>query len=178
MAAADRRPASLCQRLRRRPSPQWAGRCDACGAWNTIVEEAGRLADPAPRGRTSADRGRAHRRSSDLATERAASRRARLSGIAEFDRVLRRRPRARLGDARRRRSRHRQVDPAAAGRRARSRAQHAACVYISGEEALDQVRLRAERLGLADAPVQLAAATSVRDIVATLERPDAPKRSR
>ena len=37
------------------------------------------------------------------------------------------------------------------------------------------MRLRAERLGLGDAPVQLAAATSVRDIVATLERPDAPK---
>ena len=53
--------------------------------------------------------------------------------------------------------------------------QHTACAYISGEEALDQVRLRAERLGLGDAPVQLTAATSVRDIVATLERPDAPK---
>ena len=47
--------------------------------------------------------------------------------------------------------------------------------YISGEEALDQVRLRAERLGLADAPVQLATATSVRDIIATLEAADAPR---
>ena len=53
--------------------------------------------------------------------------------------------------------------------------QNTACAYISGEEALDQVRLRAERLGLGDAPVQLTAATSVRDIVATLERADAPK---
>jgi len=53
--------------------------------------------------------------------------------------------------------------------------QHTTCAYISGEEALDQVRLRAERLGLGDAPVQLTAATSVRDIVATLERADAPK---
>lgn len=41
-------------------------------------------------------------------------------------------------------------------------------VYISGEEATDQVRLRARRLGLGDAPVQLAAATSVRDILTTL----------
>jgi DNA repair protein RadA/Sms len=40
--------------------------------------------------------------------------------------------------------------------------------YISGEEAVDQVRLRARRLGLGDAPVQLAAATSVRDILTTL----------
>ncbi|TFU05745.1 DNA repair protein RadA [Polymorphobacter arshaanensis] len=40
--------------------------------------------------------------------------------------------------------------------------------YISGEEAADQVRLRARRLGLAKAPVQLAAASSVRDILTTL----------
>ena len=41
-------------------------------------------------------------------------------------------------------------------------------VYVSGEEAADQVRLRARRLGLGDAPVQLAAATSVRDILTTM----------
>ena len=40
--------------------------------------------------------------------------------------------------------------------------------YVSGEEAAGQVRLRAARLGLADAPVKLAAATSVRDILTTL----------
>ena len=47
-------------------------------------------------------------------------------------------------------------------------------VYISGEEAVAQVRLRAERLGLADAQVELAAETSVEDIVATLERRQDP----
>ena len=41
-------------------------------------------------------------------------------------------------------------------------------VYVSGEEAAGQVRLRASRLGLADAPIKLAAATSVRDILTTL----------
>jgi len=46
--------------------------------------------------------------------------------------------------------------------------------YISGEEAIDQLRLRAERLKLADAQVGLAAATSVRDIVSTLDDSDAP----
>jgi DNA repair protein RadA/Sms len=40
--------------------------------------------------------------------------------------------------------------------------------YISGEEAADQIRLRARRLGLGDAPIKLAAATSVRDILTTL----------
>jgi DNA repair protein RadA/Sms len=41
-------------------------------------------------------------------------------------------------------------------------------VYISGEEAADQVRLRADRLGLGKAPIRLASATSVRDILTTL----------
>ena len=42
------------------------------------------------------------------------------------------------------------------------------CIYISGEEATDQVRLRAQRLGLGKAPVQLASATAVRDIITTV----------
>src|SRR5216684_1819485 len=33
-----------------------------------------------------------------------------------------------------------------------------AAAYITGEEPIDQIRLRAERLGVADAPVRLAAA--------------------
>jgi DNA repair protein RadA/Sms len=46
--------------------------------------------------------------------------------------------------------------------------------YITGEEAIDQVRLRAERLGVADSPVLLAAASNVRDIVAALDKDGAP----
>ncbi len=41
--------------------------------------------------------------------------------------------------------------------------------YVSGEEAIEQVRLRALRLGLEEAPLALAAATSLRDIAASLE---------
>src|ERR1700722_19869716 len=48
-------------------------------------------------------------------------------------------------------------------------------VYVSGEESTAQVRLRAARLGLAEAPVQLAAQTFVEDIVATLGSADAPR---
>ncbi|MDH8228059.1 DNA repair protein RadA, partial [Klebsiella pneumoniae] len=48
-------------------------------------------------------------------------------------------------------------------------------VYISGEEAVAQVRLRAARLGLADAAVQLAAQTSVEDIIATLSEGTPPR---
>jgi DNA repair protein RadA/Sms len=47
-------------------------------------------------------------------------------------------------------------------------------VYISGEEAMGQVRLRAARMGLADAPVEMGAATCVEDILATLEARPTP----
>ena len=47
-------------------------------------------------------------------------------------------------------------------------------VYVSGEEAVDQVRLRAIRLGLGGAPVRLAAATSVRDILTTVTQGEPP----
>ena len=47
-------------------------------------------------------------------------------------------------------------------------------VYVSGEEAAGQVRLRASRLGLSDAPVKLAAATGVRDILTSLGQMQPP----
>jgi DNA repair protein RadA/Sms len=47
-------------------------------------------------------------------------------------------------------------------------------VYVSGEEAIAQIRLRAERLGLADAPVLLAAETNTSDIIATLSDGEPP----
>jgi DNA repair protein RadA/Sms len=42
-------------------------------------------------------------------------------------------------------------------------------IYVSGEEAIEQVRLRARRLGLAQARMELAAAINLRDIAASLE---------
>jgi DNA repair protein RadA/Sms len=46
--------------------------------------------------------------------------------------------------------------------------------YVSGEESVDQIRLRATRLGIARAPVRMTAATSVRDILATFDHARAP----
>ncbi len=51
----------------------------------------------------------------------------------------------------------------------------AEAVYVSGEEATGQVRLRAARLGVADAPIRLAAATSVRDVLTTLSGKAPPR---
>ena len=45
--------------------------------------------------------------------------------------------------------------------------------YISGEEAIDQVRIRAKRLGLENSPVNLASATSLKDIISTLDKSNA-----
>jgi DNA repair protein RadA/Sms len=151
---------------------KWGGRCESCGEWNTIVEEAAPAPGPAGGGMARAGKGRtlefAGLRGSTPQPDRY------RSGIAEFDRVCG----GGLvvgsalligGDPGIGKSTLLLQVAAALAR------QHTACAYISGEEALDQVRLRGERLGLGDAPVLLTAATSVRDIVATLERPDAPK---
>ncbi len=47
------------------------------------------------------------------------------------------------------------------------------CYYISGEEAIDQVRIRAKRLHLEQTPVKLASATEIKDIITTLEKSNA-----
>ena len=44
--------------------------------------------------------------------------------------------------------------------------------YLTGEESVNQVRMRAIRLGLEDAPVNLCANSNIRDIVATLKEED------
>ena len=144
---------------------KWAGRCEACGAWNSIVEEAPLAAGPRPVGK-----GRALALTT-LQAEEAPPPRAQ-SGIDELDRVL-------GGGLVAASAILVGGDPGigkstlllqAVAAFAKGRLD---CLYISGEEAAAQVRLRAQRLGLADAPVRLAAETNLRDILATLdaERP-------
>jgi DNA repair protein RadA/Sms len=148
---------------------KWAGRCESCGQWNTIHEEAPLSQGPGAKALTA--RGKTIPLT-DLATEEAPPPRI-SSGIGEFDRVL--------GGG---------LVPASAillggdpgiGKStlllqaAASFARGGARVaYVSGEEASAQVRLRAQRLGLAEAPVKLATETALRDILTTLdaERPD------
>src|SRR5215472_2995868 len=136
--------------------------CDACGEWNTIAEESSaRVQLP---GRTPR-KGRLFALEPLAGAGRDAPRLA--SGLAEFDRVtgggfVRGSVLLLGGDPGIGKSTL-LIQVAAALARGGHRA-----VYISGEEAVAQVRLRAERLGLADAQVELAAETSVEDIVATL----------
>ncbi len=47
--------------------------------------------------------------------------------------------------------------------------------YLTGEESVNQIRMRAKRLGLENSPIHLAANSSIRDIVATLKEEEAVK---
>ncbi len=142
---------------------KWAGRCDDCGSWNSLQEET----PAAPLGTQAGGPKRSTRRSRlelvDLGSATDDPPRFE-TGMAEFDRVagggLVPGSAVLVGG-----------DPGigkstlllqAAARLARA-GQRA--VYISGEEAADQVRRRARRLGLADAPVALAAETSLESIL-------------
>src|SRR5215468_2368552 len=143
---------------------RWQGKCDACGEWNTIAEESSAIARPPMPGRAPR-KGRAFRLE-PLAGESSDAPRL-ASRIAEFDRVtgggfVRGSVLLLGGDPGIGKSTL-LIQVAATLARAGERA-----VYISGEEAVAQVRLRAERLGLSGASVELAAETSVEDIVATL----------
>jgi DNA repair protein RadA/Sms len=150
---------------------RWAGRCDSCGEWNTLVEErvdqplAGARGKGLPRGRRI--------RLEPLAGGEAAPPRLR-TGIGELDRVCGGGlvPGSAIligGDPGIGKSTLLLQALASMAREGRR------CVYVSGEEALAQIRLRARRLGMHDAPVELLAETNVADIIATLSDGGAPE---
>lgn len=152
-------------------SSKWQGQCVDCGEWNSLVEEAPSNVTPFALKHNLQGGGRAIELvglNADIPLPKRTP-----TGIAEFDRAL-------GGGLVRGSATLIGGDPGigkstlllqAAGRIARA---GGAVTYISGEEAADQVRLRAQRLGLGDAPVRLGAATSVRDILTTLSTGPAP----
>ncbi len=149
--------------------PKWLGRCESCGAWNSLVEEA--AGDVGPKGLGSRGKGRPI----EFVGLRgdAAPQPRRQSGIAEFDRVC--------GDGLVAGSTLLVGGDPGIGKStlllqvvAALAQSGARCAYISGEEAIDQVRMRALRLAVAGSAVQLAAATSIRDIAAALDAASAP----
>ncbi|HEX8058621.1 MAG TPA: DNA repair protein RadA [Novosphingobium sp.] len=142
---------------------RWQGQCADCGEWNTLSEDAPETVFSAKHSLSSGGRPIAFEPLDAPGQEL----KRRATGLAEFDRAL--------GGG---------LVPGSAilmggdpGIGKSTLLMQAAAkialagnqvVYISGEEAAGQVRMRAERMGLAQAPVQLAAATSVRDILTTL----------
>jgi len=151
---------------------RWQGKCEACGEWNTLVEE--QTASPLKSRGPGKPPGKGRLFALEpLAGETHEAPRL-ATGLAEFDRVtgggfVRGSVLLVGGDPGIGKSTL-LVQVAAALARAGQRA-----VYISGEEAVAQVRLRAERLGLSDANVELASETSVEDILATLSAGELPR---
>src|SRR5882672_6319997 len=167
---ARRNPNFLCQNCGAAYG-RWQGKCEACGEWNTIVEEGAAAARPQMPGRAPR-KGRLFALEPLAGETHDAPRLA--SGVAEFDRVtgggfVRGSVLLLGGDPGIGKSTL-LIQVAATLARGGHRA-----VYISGEEAVAQLRLRAERLGLASACVELAAETSVEDIVATLSEGQTPR---
>ena len=148
---------------------KWIGRCDGCGAWNSLIEEFPREGPPsglAKDRRSGRSLGFVGLTGPSMLPSR------RQTGIAELDRVCGGGfvPGSAIlvgGDPGIGKSTLLlQAAAAIAG--------SASAAYITGEEAIDQVRLRAERLGVAESPVLLAAGSNVRDIIASLDRDTGP----
>src|SRR4051812_10299865 len=163
MAKLQRRySCQLCGSL----SSKWQGQCVDCGEWNTLVEETGGGVVTPFAAKHDLRSGGRPVMVSGLDADVALPPRL-VTGIAELDRAL-------GGGLVAGSATLIGGDPGigkstlllqAAARLATAGPR---VTYISGEEAADQVRLRARRMGLGAAPVQLATATSVRDILTTV----------
>ncbi|EKE78175.1 MULTISPECIES: DNA repair protein RadA [Oceanibaculum] len=146
---------------------RWSGKCDSCGEWNSIVEESVEPALPKGQSRTGG------RRIEFVGlTGASAPPPRRTTGLVELDRVtgggLVPGSAILIGG-----------DPGIGKstlllQATASLARGGRAAYISGEESVDQIRLRAQRLNVGDAPVMLASATAMRDILASLDGADAP----
>ncbi len=151
-------------------SMRWQGQCPDCAEWNSLVQEA--AVESIFKAKHDLSAGGQAIALVGLDAEAVLPERL-ATGIAEFDRAI--------GGG---------IVPGSAmlvggdpgiGKStlllqvaARLAAEGKRVVYVSGEEAANQVRLRAVRLGLGNAPVELAAATSIRDILTTLGNGEAP----
>ena len=144
---------------------KWAGQCSACGQWNCLVEETRSAPPGAIKPTTTRGRGIAFE---SLSSETPEPPRIR-TGVEEFDRVCGGGvvPGSALllgGDPGVGKSTLLLEVAAKTARTGRRVA------YLSGEEAVEQIRARARRMGLADAAVELASVTALREILSTLKR--------
>ncbi len=148
--------------------PKWSGQCLTCREWNSLVEE--QILPQTPKG-LGAQKGIKIDFFRLQGEEQHSLRR--MSSNVEFDRVtgggLVSGSATLVGG-----------DPGIGKSTlllqiAASMSSKTTCAYISGEESIDQLRLRAARLNLTKAPVELAAVTSVRDIATTLDDKNGPK---
>lgn len=156
-------------------TPKWAGKCDVCGQWNTLVEEV----VPSKESPTATG-GQGGRKIEFSNLRGAAEILFRMkSTIGELDRVSGGGlvPGSVIlvgGDPGIGKSTLLLQAVSKLSQGVNKNGSPTKCIYISGEESVDQVRLRAQRLGLQDAQVDLASSINMRDIVATLDVATAP----
>ena len=151
-------------------SPRWMGRCPSCGAWNTMVEDvvvpepkaSARSASARPSGVTSI----IARRLSEVSTTEEKSRI--VTGISELDRVLG--GGVVLGSV---------VllggEPGAGKstlllQLCGAISDRCQVLYITGEESVRQIKLRADRLQVPQQNIHLAAETDIDDICGLIEQ--------
>jgi len=143
-------------------APKWQGQCPHCNAWNTLVET---VSAPSPtRFQTVAGKPRAVRA---LGSVDARDSPRFATGLEEFDRVLGGGlvPGGVIllgGDPGIGKSTLLLQAMAAIGASRKA-------LYVTGEESPEQVALRAQRLGLVNAPVALLAEVQLESIVATIQ---------
>ena len=148
--------------------PRWVGQCTGCGEWNTVTEETEGFAT-APSGKSQ----KAQAANTVSLTSEAKPHRRTTTGMSELDRVL-------GGGLVEGSALLIGGDPGigkstillqTAGNLAQSQK---SVLYVSGEESAYQIQMRAGRLGLSDAPIDLCTAVTLEVTLATIKknRPD------
>jgi len=151
---------------------KWAGKCEDCGEWNSVIEEksSGTFSKVAS---ISGKKGAREIEISGLDQPTDLTSYA-PTGIKELDRVLG----GGLvsgsgvligGDPGIGKSTLLLQLAAAIASKGES------CLYVTGEESVEQIKMRANRLGLGKAPIAVAAATSVKDIIHTMKKGSQPR---
>jgi DNA repair protein RadA/Sms len=154
-------------------TPQWAGRCGDCGAWNSLAEEIQAATSPVSEATISRHTSYAGEQKGQVQslTEVTSEQAVRwTTGLAELDRVLGgglvTGSVVLIGG-----------DPGIGkstlllqAMAMMAQTSGASPLYVSGEESLQQIRLRAERLQLENVPLDLLAETHAEQMVETAKK--------
>ena len=149
-------------------TPKWSGRCPACGAWNTIVEQQG-SAGKGKKNTSSSGKPPLHTVKAIPLTEIETTDELRFStGMKELDRVL-------GGGA----VKGSLVLVGGAPGIGKSTLMLQICqtlcafskvLYVSGEESVGQLKMRARRLGVAGENLYVLSETNLEDVLASVEQ--------
>ena len=149
--------------------PRWSGQCDSCSAWNSVIEESVRPTLPGNSLKTNSTKGKLDLVPLSGPLDWAPRN---TTGIEEFDRVLGGGlvPGSTVligGDP--------GIGKSTILLQVLAKLSNTLnCVYITGEEALDQVRTRGKRLKVDKSTTLIASATNISDILSCLDIPSGP----